>query len=45
MSEIQKVVEFADISMNTELEVIRALSAEASKTKENTSNYSNGRNG
>lgn len=29
MSEIQKVVEFADISMNTELEVIRALSAEA----------------
>jgi len=31
MSEIQKVVEFADISMNTEIEVIRALSAEARK--------------
>lgn len=29
MSEVQKVVEYADISMNTELEVIRALSAEA----------------
>lgn len=29
MSEIQKVVEFADISMNTEIDVIRALSAEA----------------
>lgn len=33
MSEIQKVVEFADISMNTEIEVIRALSAEAVKQK------------
>lgn len=31
MSEIEKVVQFADISMNTELEVIRALSAEAGK--------------
>jgi ornithine racemase len=29
MSEVKLVVEFADISMNTELEVIRALSAEA----------------
>ena len=33
MSEVQRVVEFADISMNTELEVIRALSAEAVKQK------------
>lgn len=33
MSEIQKVVEFADISMNTEIEVVRALSAEAGKKK------------
>lgn len=33
MSEIQKVVEFADISMNSEIEVIRALSAEAKKKK------------
>ena len=33
MSEVQKVVEFADISMNTELEVIRALSAEAVRQK------------
>jgi ornithine racemase len=31
MSEVQKVVEYADISMNTELEVIRALSTEAVK--------------
>lgn len=31
MSEIQKVIEFADISMNTEIEVVRALSAEARK--------------
>jgi predicted amino acid racemase len=29
LSEVRQVVEFADISMNTELEVIRALSAEA----------------
>lgn len=29
MSEIEKVVRYADISVNTELEVIRALSAEA----------------
>lgn len=33
MSEIQKVIEFADISMNTEIEVVRALSAEAKKQK------------
>ena len=33
MSEIQKVVEFADISMNTEIEVVRALSTEARKKK------------
>ncbi len=31
LSEVQQVVEFADISMNTELEVIRALSTEAEK--------------
>lgn len=33
ISEIQQVVEFADISMNTELEVIRSLSVEAMKQK------------
>ncbi|MBB5324096.1 putative amino acid racemase [Anoxybacillus tepidamans] len=31
LSEVEQVVRFADISMNTELEVIRALSAEAVK--------------
>jgi predicted amino acid racemase len=31
LSEVQQVVEFADISMNTELEIIRALSAEAKR--------------